>query len=164
MIYAVSGIAVNHIEDWNPNYAQSKTTLSIDPHRGGGAKEDALRHALKSLNLEEPRSSFRPDPSTLQLFYDGTTYAVDLPTGTVIVERVRERPVLFEFNQLHLNRPKRLWTCIADLYAVALIVVAVTGLLVLKGKYGITRRGAWLTGIGVLVPAVYWIYYLSLPR
>jgi hypothetical protein len=30
---------------------------------------------------------------------------------------------------------------------------------VLRGRTGITGRGAWLTAIGVLLPALYWAYY-----
>jgi hypothetical protein len=30
---------------------------------------------------------------------------------------------------------------------------------VLKGKHGITGRGAWLTAVGVLIPVLYWVYY-----
>jgi hypothetical protein len=47
----------------------------------------------------------------------------------------------------------------ADLYAVALLALAVTGLFMLKGKKGITGRGAWLTTFGVLIPVVFlWLY------
>jgi hypothetical protein len=107
-----------------------------------------------------PRSSFRPDPNTVQLFYRGTTYHVDLPTGKVIVEATQPRPVLYEMNQLHLNQPKRAWTYIADLYAVALILLAVTGLFVIKGRLGITGRGGWLTAAGTLIPVGYWLLYM----
>jgi len=158
-VYSISGIAVNHISDWNPNYQITKEFQSIPPIQGE-SREDIIRQALASLQLEEaPRNIFRPDPSTLQLFYNQKTISVDLPTGNVLIERTAQRRVLFEMNQLHLNRPKKLWTYIADLYAVALLVVAVTGLFVLKGKNGITGRGAWLTAIGVVIPIVYWIYY-----
>ena len=107
-----------------------------------------------------PRSTFRPDPLTLQLFYPDETYSIDLPTGTVLIEETRTRPVLYEVNQLHLNAPKGLWTYIADLYAFTLILVALTGLFMLKGKNGITGRGAWLTSIGVVIPVAYWLYYI----
>ena len=40
-----------------------------------------------------------------------------------------------------------------------LLVLAITGLFVLKGKNGITGRGAWLTGIGILIPLVFLLLY-----
>jgi hypothetical protein len=80
----------------------------------------------------------------------------------VIVDGIRPRPVLYEMNQLHLNTPKGAWTWIADLYAVALLFVAATGLFVLKGRTGITGRGAWLTAIGVAIPVVCWVLLRAL--
>ena len=85
-----------------------------------------------------------------------------MPTGTVIVDAVRPRPVLFEMNQMHLNTTKGVWTIIADVYALALIFIALSGMFVLKGRHGITGRGAKLVAIGTLIPLSYWFYYLYL--
>jgi uncharacterized protein len=160
VVYAVSGIAVNHAADWNPNYAVEKRGMEIGPLEGT-TREELVALARTRLQLtEEPRNVFRPDPETLQLFYERTTYAIDVPTGKVIVESVQPRRVLFEFNQLHLNAPKKFWTYIADVYAASLIIVAITGMFVLKGKTGITGRGAWLVSLGVALPVVYWLLHL----
>ena len=71
--------------------------------------------------------------------------------------------MLYEFNQLHLNAPKGLWTVIADLYALALIVLGVTGMFVLRGRLGLSGRGGWLVGAGVLLPAIYWFAHVAGP-
>lgn len=158
--YGISGIAVNHTADWNPSYTVEKRTTMIAPVEKQ-SRDEIIADVREKLQLkDEPRNMFRPDPETLQLFYEAETYSVDLPTGTVLIEETRTRPVLFEVNQLHLNAPKELWTYIADLYALSLIVVAVTGLFVLKGKNGISGRGAWLTAVGIVIPVAYWIYYI----
>ncbi|MEI6669779.1 MAG: PepSY-associated TM helix domain-containing protein [Acidobacteriota bacterium] len=160
VVYGVSGVAVNHKADWNPSYAVEKTARRIDPI-AATERAEIIREALRKLSLsEQPRNAFRPNPETLQLFFRQQIYSIDLPTGNVIVEQSRSRPVLFEMNQMHLNTPKRIWTFIADLYAIALVVLAITGMFVLKGKLGITGRGAWLTSMGVMLPVVYWAYYL----
>lgn len=162
LAYAISGLALNHKADWNPNYRVSKTTARIEPVRATDRAE-IVREALSKLDVaDEPRNAFRPDPETLRLFFKERTYSIDLPTGLVIIEDVKPRPVLFEMNQLHLNSPKKLWTLVADVYAVALIVLALTGMFVLKGKTGITGRGAWLVSAGVALPVVYWLAYLFL--
>ncbi len=162
VVYAVSGVALNHVRDWNPSYRVEKTTRTIAPIHAAG-RDAIVEEARRALGLDQPpRNAFRPDPDTLRLFYPQQTYSVDLPTGTVIVERTRTRPVLFEMNQMHLNAPKRVWTLVADVYAVALLVLAITGLFVLKGRLGIKGRGAWLTAVGAALPAAYWIYHLYL--
>jgi hypothetical protein len=162
IVYGVSGLAVNHRADWNPSFRATKTSMTVAPIAGEG-RAAIVADALAKLNLTDPpRSTFQPDPQTLRIFYDITTYSIDLPTGKVVVEQNHPRPVLREFNDLHLNAPKGVWTLIADVYAVALILLAVTGLFVLKGRHGITRRGGWLTAIGIVVPGVYWLYHVYL--
>lgn len=161
IVYAVSGLAVNHRADWNPSYRVGKRALEIAPI-AAAERDEIVRQAREALALGEPRAVFRPDPQTLQLFYEKESYSVDLPTGAVIVEGVRKRPVLWEMNQLHLNTPKGAWTWIADLYALALLLMSVTGLFVLKGRTGITGRGAWLTAAGVAIPLACWL--LLVPR
>ena len=158
--YGISGLAVNHIADWNPNYRRTTRVTTIAPIAldAGPAMVDT---AIARLALRAPpRSSYQPDPQTLQLFYGEQVYNVDLPTGKVLIELNAPRRVLHELNQLHLNEPKRVWTYVADLYALSLILLAITGLFVLKGKYGITGRGGWLTAAGALIPLGFWLAYL----
>jgi len=163
LIYGISGLAVNHVADWNPNYTIEQEFLTIPPVTG--KDKDAIVHeVLDRLRLDTaPSNSFRPDPETLQLFFDKKTYTIDLPTGNVMVEHTRPRRVLYEMNQLHVNAPKRLWTFIADIFAVALIAMAVTGMFMLKGPTGLAGRGKWLIGTGVLVPVLYWVYHVNFP-
>ena len=48
----------------------------------------------------------------------------------------------------------------ADLFALALIFLAISGLFMIKGKNSITGRGKWLTAGGVLIPLVFLLLYL----
>ena len=162
LVYGISGLAVNHRADWNPSYRPGKTTLRITPLTATD-RDGLVREALSHLGITDtPRNAFRPDPETLQIFFQDKSYAIDVPTGTVIVDAVRPRPVLFEMNQMHLNATKGVWTLIADIYALALIFIALSGMFVLKGRLGIAGRGAKLVTLGALVPLSYWLYYLYL--
>lgn len=157
IIYSVSGIAVNHIEDWNPNYRRSVERREIGPLADLPQEAQVGRAAaLLGVGIADVKNSFRPDAETLQLFVEASTFSIDLPTGKVIVEATRRRPVLFEFNQLHLNHIKGIWTYVADLFAVALILLAVTGLFIVKGQNGPLRRGKWFVIGGIAIPAIFW--------
>ncbi|NNF99510.1 MAG: hypothetical protein HKM93_09045 [Desulfobacteraceae bacterium] len=162
LIYAISGVAVNHMADWNPNYRIERVTAKVDALQTG--EQPGMPYVQQVLaQLAEERkfkNVFQPDPKTLNIFVEGNTITVDLPTGQVIQEKTIPRPVLYEMNFLHTNHAKKLWTWFADLYAVALGVLTVTGLFVLKGNKGLTGRGKWLTGIGVAVPVIFLIAYL----
>ncbi len=161
IIYGISGLAINHVADWNPNYRMEKETRAIAPIEAKDKNAMVSEVRIKLGLAEEPVNSFRPDPETLQMFYDKTTYSIDLPTGNVLIENTRPRRVLYEMNQLHVNAPKGIWTFIADLFALGLIMMAITGIFMLKGPNGITGRGKWLVTLGVLIPALYWIYWLN---
>lgn len=161
IVYGVSGLAVNHKADWNPNFRVEKTVQRIAPITATD-RASIVADARRQLAItDEPRNVFRPDPETLRLFFPDRTISVDLPTGSVIVEAAHRRAVLYEMNQLHLNTPKGIWTLIADLYAAGLILLGITGMFVLKGKTGLGGRGKWFVGAGVVLPLAYWIWYLA---
>jgi len=160
LVYAISGLAVNHIASWNPNYSKTREIRQITALDPKAPPEVLLRRIQEQLRPEGRfKSSFQPDDDTLQLFYDRATYAVDLPTGKVLVDATRPRPVLYAMNQLHLNAPKKLWTLIADVYALGLILLALSGLFILRGPKGLSGRGLWLVGGGAALPFLYWLWW-----
>ena len=162
IVYAVSGLAVNHRADWNPSYA---TRAEVRPLEGVDLSEPGsqafVEGVLSGLGLEERvRGTFRPDATTVQVFLERGTVSVDFVRREATIEKVRERAGLRQANFLHLNQAKKLWTWMADAYAVALLLLAVTGLFVLRGRNGITGRGAWLTAVGVAIPAAFLLLYM----
>jgi len=161
IIYAVSGVAVNHVQDWNPNYIVEKQEKQIKPILA--VDSISVKTVLDILEKLEETSSFknyfRPDSQTVQIFLERSTIYVNLKTGRVIQETVKDRPILREMNFLHLNHPKRLWTWFADLYAISLALLAITGIFVIKGKKGLKGRGKWLILRGVLFPIIFLLFY-----
>ena len=83
---------------------------------------------------------------------------VDLETGNGTIEKIKRRPIFHAVNYLHYN-PGKWWTLFSDVFAGALILIAITGLFILKGKNGITRRGAILTIVGIVIPIIYLILF-----
>lgn len=161
LVYAISGVAVNHRADWNPSYQVSERSARLDDLDASMPSSPGYVQAvLLRLDLDaEVLGTFRPDPGSLRIFLDGTTVDVDLAAGEAVVQEVRDRPGLRQANFLHLNHPKKLWTYMADAYAAALALLAITGLFVLRGRNGITGRGAWLTAAGVIIPAAFLLLY-----
>jgi len=154
LIYAVSGIAVNHVHDWNPNYSIERVERKIEPIEVSD-RATMVAEAVSRLGLPQPNESFRPDPETLQLFYDGWSVEVHAIEGVALEERPRERIVLRDMNFLHLNHPRGVWTWVADIYAFLLLFMAVTGMFVLKGRHGLAGRGKWFILAGLVVPLAF---------
>ena len=161
IIYSVSGIAVNHINDWNPNYIVENETVYIEPVNDSTATNEFIAEYVGGkLNISDSLNSFfRNGPSSIQLFYERKTIDADIATGEVNIETVKDRAVFRHTNFLHLNVPKKVWTYVADVFAAALIFLAISGMFMIRNKNGIKGRGKYLVGIGVLIPIVFLIIY-----
>jgi hypothetical protein len=161
VIYSISGIAVNHMNDWNPNYSIERSAGKIAPVPDEIIKSDKLiPHILGELKeTGKVRSSFYADSTTLNIFVEGNNIVVNLRSGNVTQEKVKSRALIRETNYLHLNTPKKVWTYVADIFAAALIFLAISGLFIIKGPKGIKGRGAWLTALGVIIPVVFYLIY-----
>ena len=155
IIYAVSGIAVNHIQDWNPNYTFERVEQRFEPIPVSD-RPTMVGLAVERLGLAElPRESFRSAPDVLELYYEGWSAEVFASEGRAVVERPKGRFLLRDFNFLHLNHGKGLWTFVADLYAGLLTLMAISGIIMLKGKKGLAGRGKWFVLAGLAVPLVF---------
>jgi hypothetical protein len=155
LLYAISGVAVNHRHDWNPSWKIARETQRFEPLPVTD-RETMAAALVQALDLPgPPRSSFRRAPERIELFYDGWTVEADVAAGVATVTRPRERWVLRDSNYLHLNEPKGAWTWFADAFSVLLGVLAITGLFVLRGATGLGGRGKWLVMAGLLPVVVF---------
>ena len=124
VVYATSGIAVNHLKDWDPNFRQVNRThhLALPLPTDDDA---AAKSALGSLGVREaPREVYRASPTQLDLVFDQRTFHVDTRNGVVHEEGQAARPLLRVANWLHLNRGKKAWTYVADFYATFLLFLS----------------------------------------
>lgn len=157
VIYAVSGIALNHLKDWNPNYSvelvEFNTTRNLQ-------KSTELETNIKKLvedvaDGDNYKKYYYPNDDQLKIFLSGgSSIVVNISTGDGYAELLKKRPLFYQVNYLHYN-PNNWWTWFSDIFAGALIVFALTGLIMVKGKKGITGRGAWLTAVGLLIPLIF---------
>jgi hypothetical protein len=154
-VYALSGIAVNHIADWEPSF----TTYQEAHELGGpvaGSDEEAGAAVLARLGVTEtPRDVYRAAPDDLQIVFDKRTLHVNTANGHVLDEGQRPRFFLRVANWLHLNRGKRAWTYVADAYAGGLILLAISGLFLTPGRKGLWGRGGVLLVLGAALPVAY---------
>ncbi len=161
LIYAISGIAINHRADWNPNYIITNETKSIT---GQFSKDEIdMNQINKFLDQWGEKSNYKnhyfPNPEMLRIFINGGSVSVDLSNGETSLETIRPRPILKEVNFLHYN-PGKLWTWFSDIFCVALAFLAISGLFILKGKSGLVWRGAILTIAGLIIPLILLFMYL----
>lgn len=160
LLYAVSGLAVNHIDDWNPSYAIATAPVEVGPLEVTDLDAAEARIvAVLDLDPALVRGRHHASPTELKVFLEeGGEVVVDPATGRGSLRLVSRRPGLFQANALHLNRLKGAWTFVADLYALALFYLAAGGLFMLRGKTGLLGRGKWLVAVGVVVPVAFLLW------
>jgi len=155
VVYATSGLAVNHLKDWDPNFHQVNRTHQLALPLPSD-DEAAAKNALGALGVrEEPREVYRASPTQLDVVFDQRTFHIDTTNGVVHEEGQAARPLLRAANWLHLNRGKRAWTYVADSYAVFLLFLALSGLFMIPGRKGLLGRGALVALLGAAVPILY---------
>lgn len=154
LIYAISGLAINHINDWDPNFKTYERERTIAPIAADVPDDQAIARAREALGVGTPRSTYRAGDE-IHLEFDYKKFTVYGDSGTVIEQGRQPRFLLRVANWLHYNRGKRAWTYIADAYAVLLLYLAISGLFMIKGRNGLKWRGAILLALGISVPVGY---------
>jgi hypothetical protein len=160
IIYALSGIALNHKHNWNPNYIidQEIFTTNVRFEREILDDEGVLVFLDEFDERENFKTFYYPAGDMLTIFLVGGSIHVNVITGKGYIERLTKRPLLYQLNFLHYN-PGKWWKYFSDIYCVSLILVTVTGLFIVKGRNGIARRGAILTVIGIILPLIFLLIY-----
>jgi hypothetical protein len=162
LAYGISGLAVNHIESWNPSYRFAQRSVDIGPLHGSLGEMEAQVVERLSLDPASVRGHFQENEHELRVFLDeGQEARVDIQTGRGTLKTLSRRAVLFEVNALHLNNLKGIWTYVADAFAVALIILALTGMTMMKGARGLAGRGKYFVAAGLAIPVGFVIYMYS---
>jgi uncharacterized protein len=155
LVYALSGLAVNHIADWEPSFTSYEAAHELGGPVAGSDDETAAA-VLARLGVEErPRDVYRAAADDLQIVFDKRTLHVSTATGHVLDEGQRPRFFLRAANWLHLNRGKRAWTYVADAYAAGLVFLALSGIFLNPGRKGLAGRGGVLVLVGAAIPIAY---------
>ncbi len=162
LIYAISGIALNHMADWNPNYSVeiNHFTTSINLEKTPSVKNNILNLLDEVDSRKNYKSHYYSNSNKLKIFLKGgSSILVNIRNGKGMSEYLKRRPMFYESNFLHYN-PNRLWTWFSDIYAGALILFVVTSFFITKGKKGITGRGGIYTLLGIIIPILFLWYYM----
>jgi hypothetical protein len=158
LVYAISGIAINHIDDWNPNYVILTEDIKVDPP-GLEINKDQIKKILEPFNESDNyKSHYFPNDEVVKIFLKNGTAYINLLSGNGLIENTKRRPLFREVNYLHYN-PIKYWTWYSDIFAGALILLGISGVLISRGAAGITKRGAWMTIFGILIPVIYLFIY-----
>ena len=155
LIYAISGIAINHINDWDPSYTVDVSIEDVS----GITKQDLTKTKIKNLletwNINKPyRKHYFPDNNNCKIFVKNGNILINIPAQKARIEVVNRRTLFHVVNWLHYN-PNSIWKWFSDIFAGGLIILAISGMFILRGKNGLKWRGTIIIAFGILVPIIF---------
>lgn len=153
IIYAISGIAMNHIDDWDPSFDASERVVKIAPVADDATDEQAVAVVIAASGTGKPDEVLRAGDEVRLGYEDGTQ--VTAIGDTVTIQQRSSRLFFRVAVWLHATRGKQAWKYISDVYAVLLLYLAISGLFMIKGRLGLKWRGTILVTAGVAVPVLY---------
>lgn len=157
VVYCLSGLALNHVDDWNPDFVITKQQVAIQPEMGGAVIDKTLLDNLGKLVGEQSYKVYDiPTKGQVKIYYNNASFHVNFDSKVGLYEKVARRQLFYQSNLFHRNSING-WKWFADIFAICLIVLNVSGLFILKGKQGINGRGKWLIAAGLLPPVLFMI-------
>lgn len=158
LIYAISGLVMNHRDSINPNYSVERHVYTAThplPAQASISPNDVKALLQPIGEADNYTKHYFPEPGQMKVFLKGgSSLVMNLSTRQVIYEEVTRRPLLGAMSKLHYN-PGSWWTYFADAFAVALILITLTGLFMVKGSRGLWGRGGIELLAGLLVPLAF---------
>ncbi len=151
MIYAISGIILNHMGEYDPAYKTIERTITVDKNIHN---EEMLRTLCTEHNLPTLKRTMQIDSEHTQLLLEGGIGVYNNATGILDYESHKRNDFIYWINRLHYSRVGG-WSIVADIFAISLIFFALSGLFMIPGRKGIMGRGKWFLLIGLLVPLLY---------
>lgn len=153
IIYAISGIILNHKKhDQDPAYkTESKTVqlaTNLSPKELNSYWQDNL--------TDYPLNKILPEGGRYSLYLKGGLGNYSPESGMLQFEVYKRKQWVYFMNKLHYNSKKG-WTLMADIFAVVMIIFALSGMFMVPGKKGIAGRGKWLLLIGILLPFLFFL-------
>lgn len=161
IIYGISGIALNHMKDWDPNYVVDieRTTTEKDLSKENISKEKVIDF-LTEFDAEDDFKSYNfvEGGDILRIYLSGRSSVTVRPsTGEVMAEFVKKRAVFYETNYLHYN-PNNWWMWFSDIFAGSLIFLAISSIFIVRGKKGAWGRGGIYIALGIIIPILFLIF------
>jgi hypothetical protein len=160
LIYSISGIAINHLDDWNPNYVVKNWTENIEiVYNEANFDASVAKELLKDWNIDgRYRKFYWNNEGNIKIFFKDGTALIDPVAQVASIETLGRRPLFHLVNWLHYN-PNTYWTWFSDIFAGALILLSISGIFILKGPNGLKWRGTILVSAGLLLPLIYLLVF-----
>lgn len=152
--FAFSGILMNHREYWHPEKYKVETKairVALPPK-----EEISEKYAEKlgaDLGIDDKiRRHKITEEGVFKISFEKHDVEIDMRTGKGEIVSFIKTPVVAQTMKLHKSTSE-LWIYYGDVFGISLIVIAITGMMMVKaGRFSFKNRGWKLALAGLLFP------------
>ncbi len=159
--FSFSGIFLNHRQSWNPRrYTYQVKEVAIPAMVEEQVTDSFITNFTSQQQIADNLRRFAvDDKNNLRISYTMNDVTIDLTTGQGKIETYRTTPLLGQLTQLHIDTSKW-WIYYSDVFGLAMLTIAVTGMFIERGKNSFQERGWWLALLGMIFPLIF-LFLLS---
>ncbi|MFZ2907055.1 MAG: PepSY-associated TM helix domain-containing protein [Cyclobacteriaceae bacterium] len=158
--FSFSGIFLNHRQLWHPiRYTYESKDITIAPVLKDSVNEDYVKQFSQSQKIDDTFRRFQVNGNSLRISYVSHDVEVDISTGHGKVVTYKTTPLLGQMTKLHVDT-SQWWIYYSDIFGVAMLAIAITGMFLAKGKNSFRKRGWKLALIGIIFPLIF-LFLLS---
>ncbi len=158
--FSLSGIFLNHRRVWHPiRYNYSSEQITIPAVAAETVNDEFISNFTAQQDITDPLRRYSVDGSTLRISYTNNEVTVDLATGQGKIEKYMITPLLGHMTKLHVDT-SNFWIYYSDIFGVAMLTIAITGMFIVKGDKSFRKRGWKLAAVGIIFPLIF-LFLLS---
>jgi len=159
--FSLSGIFLNHRQAWHPRrYSYNSEEIILRSLVSKDSVTDQFIAAFtEEFKINDNLRRFSVDGNTLRISYTSNDVQIDLSSGKGKIESYRTTPVLGQMTKLHVDTSKW-WIYYSDVFGIAMLVIAFTGMFIQKGENSFWGRGWKLALLGLIFPLIF-LFLLS---
>jgi hypothetical protein len=154
--FAFSGLMMNHREAWHPEKYTSETkAIEVQLPEESEINEDFAKDLGKKLGIEDKFRRQRIKKNQFTISFEKHDVEIDMKTGKGEIVSFFKTPIISQSMSLHKNT-SNFWIYYSDIFAISLIVIALTGTIMVKaGKFSFKERGWKLAVAGIIFPLIF---------
>lgn len=158
--FAFSGIFLNHRRTLNPRrYAHDTKEVQLKSFTKDQVNEGFISDFTKAQNIDDELRRFTTNENELIISYASNDVKIDMASGKGNIITYRTIPLLGQMTQLHQDT-SNWWIYYSDIFGIAMLTIAFTGMFIEKGKNSFRSRGFKLALLGIIFPLIF-LFLLS---
>lgn len=159
--FSISGIFLNHRQALNPRrYTFEVKEITMPVQKTKDAIDEAfIARFSEDHKIEDDVRRFSVEGNMLKISYVSHDVQIDISTGKGKIETYRIIPLLGHMTKLHMDT-SNWWIYYSDIFGVGMLVIAITGMFIERGKNSFQGRGWKLAVVGIVFPLIF-LFLLS---